>query len=1072
MKLLRGGVAVSALALAVTLIAPNAALAADYVDANGAAGTDAGAQSATTVTEATTTWNSGWYVVENDVTISSRIEVSGDVNLILGDDATLNATSGISVTGTNSLTIFAESPSGSGELIAGNAGSDYAAIGAEPAWSSGEITINGGSITATGGPQAAGIGGRSSADIRSITINGGTVSATGGEYGAGIGGGNGGDYLDESVSITITGGTVVATAGRGGAGIGGGGGYCGVPTINISGGVITATGGFGSNNAGGAGIGGGSAHTIENPINITGGFISATPGDGAEAIGSGGNGDSTSLVELTGGTFAGASASVADPEDASNRGAILGVSAPDGYAVIDNPDDATSATYPYVVVPSATSASGTLSVIDPDANPVYDGDPIEADMFEVIGGDVESWQYRAQGTDEWTDGLPTDAGTYEVQALVSHASGYDEAEGVFYFKSDPVATNSVTVTIEQAVPTIVVNGVDIVADEDNTVSCGEGYATYDPEKNVLTLSNAVIDQGAEQVSDGTCGIWADPDANLNIVLEGDNTVKGSIETKFQNQEADTTGNITISGSGSLTVEDDDSGSTAIYAAGSIVIDGATVNITAPSAKSLLTRVGSITVKGGAKVAVTAGMSEAVKANTDLLVTGEDTLLDVTVSASGGPTALTVRDCLLVDDGATVKTGDITANDGLTVKGGSSLTANPTSGSTRVIYTFGDVIVEEGSSLEATSQIRADSATVTGASNLTITTAPTAYALCCTYGITVEGSTVNVVGVVENGYQHNSDADLVIKDGSNFSVSSDSGLYSIFSWGDINISDSSVTSACTNNQAMRASGTVTVVNSTVLLEGGKIGLYAGEGLDLGNTAWYQWGISPTQATQSSDEGYDLNQYDTYLRIEPAGTTYDVTVDGETSSHVPGSEVKISAKPYDADGHFVRWEASDDETAALIADPSSPETTLTVPAGGATVTAAYEPHVLTHHDAQAPTCEDAGWEAYDECACGYSTYEETPATGHDYVDGVCTVCGAKDPDYVAPEDPDEPVTDPDEEKPITNPDEEPKEPATKPEPGGDSAVLPTTGDPTVLLAPIAASGSFLALSGALIGRRRRF
>nr|WP_239471179.1 hypothetical protein [Olsenella uli] len=984
----------------------------------------------------------------------------------------MNATSGISVTGTNSLTIFAESPSGSGELIAGNAGSDYAAIGAEPAWSSGEITINGGSITATGGPQAAGIGGRSSADIRSITINGGTVSATGGEYGAGIGGGNGGDYLDESVSITITGGTVVATAGRGGAGIGGGGGYCGVPTINISGGVITATGGFGSNNAGGAGIGGGSAHTIENPINITGGFISATPGDGAEAIGSGGNGDSASLVELTGGTFAGASASVADPEDTSNRGAILGVSAPEGYAVIANPDGDTSATYPYVVVPSATSASGTLSVIDPDANPVYDGDSIEADLFEVAGGDVESWQYRTQGTEEWTDGLPTDAGTYEVRALVSHVPGYDETEGVFYFASDPAATNSVNITIEQAVPAIVVNGVDIVADEDNIVSCGEGYATYDPEKNVLTLSNAVIDQGAEQVSDGTCGIWADPDANLNIVLEGDNTVKGSIETKFQNQEADTTGNITISGSGSLTVEDDDSGSTAVYAAGSIVIDGATVKITAPSAKSLLTRVGSITVEGGAKVTVTSGMIETVTANTDLLVTGEETLLDVTVNADNSPNALNIRDCLIIDDGATVKSiGDITANDGLTVSGGSSLTANPTGGSTRVIYTFGDVIVEEGSSLEATSQIRADSARVTGASNLAVTTTPTSYALLCTYGITVEGSTVNVVGMVENGYQHNSDADLVITDGSRLSVSSDSSLYSIFSWGDINISESEVTSSCTNGQGMRAGGAVSITDSTVLLEGGKFGLYAGA-LDLGDTDWYQWGTSTTQATQSSDEAYALDKNDTYLRIEPAGTTYDVTVDGVVSSSVPGSEVKISAEPYDADGHFVRWEASDDETAALIADPSSPETTLTVPAGGATVTAAYEPHVLTHHEGQAPTCTDAGWEAYDECACGYSTYEETPATGHDYVDGVCTVCGAKDPDYVAPEDPDEPVTDPDEEKPITNPDEEPKEPATKPEPGGDSAVLPTTGDPTVLLAPIAASGSFLALSGALIGRRRRF
>lgn len=33
-------------------------------------------------------------------------------------------------------------------------------------------------------------------------------------------------------------------------------------------------------------------------------------------------------------------------------------------------------------------------------------------------------------------------------------------------------------------------------------------------------------------------------------------------------------------------------------------------------------------------------------------------------------------------------------------------------------------------------------------------------------------------------------------------------------------------------------------------------------------------------------------------------------------------------------------------------------------------------------------------------------EVPAKGHDYQEGVCTVCGAEDPDYVAPEPPDKP------------------------------------------------------------------
>ena len=42
-----------------------------------------------------------------------------------------------------------------------------------------------------------------------------------------------------------------------------------------------------------------------------------------------------------------------------------------------------------------------------------------------------------------------------------------------------------------------------------------------------------------------------------------------------------------------------------------------------------------------------------------------------------------------------------------------------------------------------------------------------------------------------------------------------------------------------------------------------------------------------------------------------------------------------------------------------------------------------HSLTHHAAKAPTCTEVGWEAYDACSrCDYTTYVELPALGHDY------------------------------------------------------------------------------------------
>ena len=52
--------------------------------------------------------------------------------------------------------------------------------------------------------------------------------------------------------------------------------------------------------------------------------------------------------------------------------------------------------------------------------------------------------------------------------------------------------------------------------------------------------------------------------------------------------------------------------------------------------------------------------------------------------------------------------------------------------------------------------------------------------------------------------------------------------------------------------------------------------------------------------------------------------------------------------------------------------------------------------------APTCEDDGYTTYT-CHCG-DTYvsDGVAALGHSYVDGVCTVCGGSDPDYVPPAD----------------------------------------------------------------------
>ncbi len=62
--------------------------------------------------------------------------------------------------------------------------------------------------------------------------------------------------------------------------------------------------------------------------------------------------------------------------------------------------------------------------------------------------------------------------------------------------------------------------------------------------------------------------------------------------------------------------------------------------------------------------------------------------------------------------------------------------------------------------------------------------------------------------------------------------------------------------------------------------------------------------------------------------------------------------------------------------------------------------YIDPILVDHEGQDPTCTEPGWEAYQTCTrCDYTTYKEIPAKGHNYVDGVCTVCGKNETDESA-------------------------------------------------------------------------
>ena len=168
------------------------------------------------VTSETTTFEDGLtYKVTSNVTVSSRITVSGTVKLLLGEGATLTASKGIELSNGNQLTI-----DGTGTLTSNGNAESKSGIGA---YDAGTLIINGGVINAEGGLYAAGIGGdEHNGNGGRIIINGGVVNATGGSYGAGIGGGKdswAGSYGQCGI-ITINGGQVTATGGSSAPGIG------------------------------------------------------------------------------------------------------------------------------------------------------------------------------------------------------------------------------------------------------------------------------------------------------------------------------------------------------------------------------------------------------------------------------------------------------------------------------------------------------------------------------------------------------------------------------------------------------------------------------------------------------------------------------------------------------------------------------------------------------------------------------------------------------------------------------------------------------------------------------------
>ena len=234
----------------------------------------------------------GVFVVTGTSTTSKLVikGSSGTAAKVYLNDLHITVSSGAAVSVSNNVDLYIEGSSvlQSGENCAGIQKED-----------DGQLTIDGsGSLEATGGESGAGIGGASGKPGNNITINGGTITASGkagNGWGAGIGGGKG----QGGSNITIRGGNVKAIPGAEAAGIGGG--FKGNGTdISIEGGTVYAESGGG--NGGTAAIGGGRVEGTGENIQITGGDITLKKA-GADDIGIGGKGIEIPVADTFGGSL-------------------------------------------------------------------------------------------------------------------------------------------------------------------------------------------------------------------------------------------------------------------------------------------------------------------------------------------------------------------------------------------------------------------------------------------------------------------------------------------------------------------------------------------------------------------------------------------------------------------------------------------------------------------------------------------------------------------------------------------------------------------------------------------------
>ncbi|MBQ6623542.1 MAG: hypothetical protein IJH57_02875 [Mogibacterium sp.] len=535
----------------------------------------------------------GWYYVNGYHTVEDRVNVSGEVNIIILDGSTLYLKDGIHVPASSTLNIY-NTPGGENGLF--NAVVDtnnYAAIGGNDGEAAGNINIHSGKVIANAyndnkGDDAAGIGGGCNGNGGTVRIYGGTVMAQGANEsssgGAGIGGGDKGTGGE----TFIYGGTVTATGGPDGAGIGGGNGASG-GGVYIHGGKVIANGGnyaagIGSGDADGDNIHGGNVGIYGGDVTAAGGCDAAGIGGGED--GAGGNIHiSAGTVKATGGV---------------NGAGIGGGDCGDGGTITISGGDKITAT-------GGANGAG----IGGGNDRVFTKIEISGGTIEATGGDY------AAGIGSGDRDTSTDGGTINISGGNVTAKGGTDAAGIgggeccsggtiSITNGEVIATGGVggagigggdsgnggTITIENGVVKAK-GGLEI--DKDNnkptTNNSGAGIGGgYDGNGGIITIKGGAVEARGGDSAAGIGGGSAGDGGKITI-SGGTITASGEINgERIEGVYDETTGGAGIGGGRN------DNG-------GEIIITGGTIDARGGHAAAGIGggvegNGGTITIKGG------------------------------------------------------------------------------------------------------------------------------------------------------------------------------------------------------------------------------------------------------------------------------------------------------------------------------------------------------------------------------------------------------------------------------------------------------------------------------------------